>query len=170
MHLHEMAIDREIWNRREWSTYDQMCNSLVLGHALPGGIGPGQPVTVQGLAVGFNHASMDYQERSLCAPCDWVSAEAVNLAAVVHAGLLSVSGAVSSLGSGPGKPAPFASGMWGWHVAECWTRHIIRRVIAFGPMAAWHRSNGWHFVKVNNATQPKKYGLGSKVSSQPYQQ
>ena len=132
-----------------------------------------QPAAVQGLAVGFDPATREYHERSLCPPCQWVSTEHVQLAGVVHTGLFSIAQAVSALGAGPNKPVPFSSGMWGWHVAECWVRHIKDRVIAFGPMAAWHRCDGWHFVKApDGQTIPKKFviGLACKASNQLYQQ
>ena len=92
-------MDKELWNRKEWSTFDQICNSLVQGYPIPGIlVMPGQEAKMQGLALGFVHTVRGYQQQSLCPPCTWVQGPAIELARVVHAGLWSISEGVTALG------------------------------------------------------------------------
>ena len=170
MHLPELAVDGQMWTRQEWSTFDQLCNSLVLGAAMPGvTVSPGQVPQVQGLALAYDTKSMDYQVSSVCPPCAWISAEAIALAQAVQAGLVSLAAPVSNLGAGEGKPIPFSRGCWGWHVAKCWVEHILKKQIPYGPMMAWHRMEGWHFFQMTTGeTRPRKFlqGLDRVKSNQ----
>ena len=115
-YFHELAVDREAWGRKERFTYDAMVNSLLEGNPIPGCPrgqgGPGSSI-VQGLVLGFDSKTMDYTNKNLCPPCEWVSGSMVKLAEAVVAGLDSIAGQVADLGAGEGKPAPFQAAMWG---------------------------------------------------------
>ena len=119
---------------------------------------PGQVPQVQGLALAFVTADMDYQTTSVCPVCHWITAEMTELAQAVNDGLNSIAMSVASLGAGEGKPPPFTRGCWGWHVSKCWVEHILKKQIPFGPMMAWHRMEGWHFVRTTaGETRPRKF-------------
>ena len=137
-----------------------MCNSLLQGALIPGWVHgqPGRPASVQGLALGFDHKNLDYVEGNVCKESAWVTPEMVKLAEIVGQGLQSIGARVGDLGAGDGKPAPFANGMWGWHVAKKWTSYIAKKIIVFGPMAAWQNLDGWYWVRLpSGAVRPKKF-------------
>ena len=154
-HLHELAIDMEIWNRAEYFTYDSLITSLLQGVPIPGMTRGPDPFatspsaqaspTVQGLALGFDHVRTLFNSVHIM-PCKWISEDAVTLAGAVLAGLFSIVDEVNRLGGGKGNTSPYVMGMWGWRVAIHWCGHIQRREIVFGPMAAWHWLNHWHFI------------------------
>ena len=159
LHLHEIAVDKEIWTRPEWATFDLMCHSLLAGGLIPGWVHgeSGHPASVQGLALGFDHRNLDYVEGNVCKESTWFTPEMVKLAEIVGQGLQSIGTQASDLGAGKDKPAPFANGMWGWHVAKKWTSYIAKKIIVFGPMAAWQNLDGWYWARTTNGSvRPKK--------------
>ena len=89
------------------------------------------------------------------------------LAKVVKEGLHSILSIVVELGCGKDSPPPYKRGTWGWHVANVWVCHIMESVIVYGPMMAWHYSDGWTFCKaVDGGSTISKQGRDFKTSKQ----
>ena len=46
----------------------------------------------------------------------------------------------------------------GWHSAKAFAQAIKEHTVLFGPMAGWHKIEGWHFMKnASNVMKPHKF-------------